>query len=60
MTIHDKLEQEFSFVTSVSDVPNMAWNIMSFRPCHFFTRIVLDRENGAVEPDGDKTGDRIQ
>jgi hypothetical protein len=33
-SVFSKLEQELPFVTVVSDVPDMPWNVMSLRPCH--------------------------
>ena len=34
MSILLEFQQEFSFVTSLGEVPNLIWNVVSFRTCH--------------------------
>ena len=35
MTIFDILQQKFSLMTSVGDMPNMPWYVMPMCPCHW-------------------------
>jgi hypothetical protein len=34
VTVLFKFQQEFPFVASLGDVPDLIWDIMSFCPCH--------------------------
>jgi hypothetical protein len=34
MKILSELEEEFSFMASMGDMPDVARNVMSLRPCH--------------------------